>query len=53
MKGTIDTLSAVVLTARYGSPVDFVDLQCSADDPKIFFELGSRPWSHLKTSKDS
>ena len=30
------------------SKADFVDLQCSGDDPKVLFELGSRPWASLR-----
>ncbi len=36
------------LAEKIGSEVDFVDLQCQAGDPKFLFELGSRPWAHLR-----
>ena len=32
--------------------VDFVDLQCATNDPKIFFELGSRSWAHLQRKEE-
>lgn len=41
------------LAFKYQSAVDFVDLKCNADDPKFLFELGSRPWSHLKHGSDA
>jgi hypothetical protein len=28
--------------------VQFVLLECFEDDPKIIFELGSKPWAHIK-----
>lgn len=37
----------------YGHNADFVLLECSADDPKILFEIGSRPWAHLKMPKEA
>jgi len=33
---------------EFGEKHDFIDLQCDNADPKVFFELGSRPWSHMK-----
>jgi hypothetical protein len=31
-----------------GNPADFLLLDCRGDDPKVFFEFGSRPWSNIK-----
>jgi hypothetical protein len=36
------------LVKGYESEIDFVDLQCPNDDPKVMFELGSRPWTNMK-----
>lgn len=33
---------------EFGCDHDFVLLDCKIDDPKIFFELGSRPWANIK-----
>lgn len=41
------------LIMRYRSAADFIDLQCGADDSKILFELGSRPWAHVKHGSDA
>ncbi len=36
-----------VLEQQFGSKVEMIDLQCPNDDPKVFFELSSRPWAHV------
>jgi hypothetical protein len=33
---------------KFGSKHDFVLLDCKPGDPEILFELGSRPWAHIK-----
>jgi len=38
--------------ARLGGQHDFVDLQCYDNDPKMFFELGSRDWAHIRLEGD-
>jgi hypothetical protein len=40
----------LLLEAKFGAKADFVDLQCGADNPKIFFEISSRPWSHMRVA---
>ena len=46
----LKTIHALVAMAelRYSSNADFVLLECEDSDPKFLFELGSRPWAHLK-----
>ena len=46
----LEMINKIILSfsEHTGHSADFVDLQCQADDPKIFFELGSRPWAHCK-----
>jgi len=31
-----------------GEKHDFVLLDCKPSDPKVFFELGSKPWAHVR-----
>jgi hypothetical protein len=37
------------LEKEFGCKHDFVLFECKNDDPKFLFELGSRPWAHIKT----
>jgi hypothetical protein len=55
LQAMLDTIKTFFpgMMFHYQSPIDFVDLQCSADDPKILFELGSRPWAHVKAGSDA
>lgn len=41
--------SIVSLTEKeFGEKHDLVLLDCAYNDPKVLFELGSRPWTHFK-----
>jgi hypothetical protein len=40
-----------LIEARIGSAAEFVLLDCAPDDPKLMFELGSRPWCHMKVEE--
>lgn len=44
----VNELVHSMLGRDMGTTIDFVDLQCRGDDPKVFFEMGSRPWSNMK-----
>jgi hypothetical protein len=44
---TTDTV-AQLNEMKFGAKVDFVLFQCDPSDPKLFFELGSRSWSHVE-----
>lgn len=39
---------AGMIEQRFGNPMDFIHLECMGDDEKVFFEMGSRPWSNIK-----
>lgn len=41
-------LIAEKVAEKYGSTVEFVLLECQMSDPKVFFELGQKPWAHIK-----
>ena len=43
-----DAMVAKIEEAGHTSEFDFVKMDCWNDDPKFFFELGSRPWAHVK-----
>jgi hypothetical protein len=36
------------LEEELGGKAEFVLLDCKPGDPKILFELGSRPWAHVR-----
>jgi hypothetical protein len=37
-----------LLEVKFRSKMDVVMLECSTSDPKVLFELGSRPWANVK-----
>ena len=37
-----------IIEQHFSSKLDTVLLECLDSDPKFLFELGSRPWTHLK-----
>lgn len=45
--GGIGTVTEAI-EAQYGNPMDFIQLECLGSDEKVFFEMGSRPWSNMK-----
>jgi hypothetical protein len=44
----IETQIIPVIERQLGNKVDRVSLECTCSDPKMLFELGSRPWAHVK-----
>ena len=51
LRGSFATL-APLLELKFGTPVDVVELQCFNDDAKFMFEIGSRPWSHMRLANE-
>lgn len=37
-----------MIARQIGGEPDIIHLDCAHTDPKVFFELGSRPWAHVK-----
>lgn len=37
-----------IIEERFQNKADFVLLDCRGDDPKVLFEIGSRPWANMK-----
>ena len=50
LESVLETIADVLATIEreFGSQAHFTSLECAGDDPKVFFELGAAPWSHVK-----